>query len=710
MIINRESLLGRLGGQVGQGLASGLQYVGHQQQLQQNKNQLANTLRALNIPEEAVDLPEPILGTYIKQRMLNEARGLQYGEPTLQEIAGQGGQPINIPQQMQQPQQVEFQQQFPQQFGQAQQQTQRRIPSGVNPRAILQPTSRGVQSTKLTPEQAQDLEMFKNNKEQIGVLKDMYKLWKGGSVPAGRFGRAGEFLTGPSSAGQEFENLTKKLVQLRVQTLGNPTNEKLKFLEASKPNLNQNSDVQRRIILNDIKESQRQAREAFNRLPLWQQEELRRVGQAPGEETPAARKQEQEKQQARESEFEENPENKPEQEGWFDWISRNLERATEKAKRFYGPSEEERKEFDKWIEKIAPPKTAKEREFLEAVRKPSGEEPRGLGEEVFDNIVSSIPIFYAGGAQGLGSIGARLLKDVVGTTASTSVKRQGGGVIPQFIAGVGAGVGANKIASAFKRGVKLSHLKSAAEAVKNESYATEAKLGKNINAPAPKYQKALQSIEDEIGTGIGLESKQRQELLNKITELKSDIKDHKINAAKLIERDKTIYGTYDDFNKVGKNYLTRIHQAITDQADNMAKGHKKWHEAWKTGSDINNALHWKSALYRKIDANPKIADAVTSKLALGLLSGGASIAGLAFAPGASIGAAVGAGGLNKLGRVISFAVHKNPNIKKLAKDAIEKTLEGTAEETIRAYSRLSKATKKYDGLLEEESNPSEMGL
>lgn len=69
MFIPKESLLGRTGGNIGQGLIGGLQQIGQQQQ----QARLADTLKALGLRPEAAGLPQDIRGLYVKQAMQEPA-------------------------------------------------------------------------------------------------------------------------------------------------------------------------------------------------------------------------------------------------------------------------------------------------------------------------------------------------------------------------------------------------------------------------------------------------------------------------------------------------------------------------------------------------------------------------------------------------------------------------------------------------------------
>lgn len=707
MFIPKESLLGRMGGQVGTGLASGLQYAGQQQLQQQRQAQLADTLRALNIPEEASQLPEPVLGAYIKQRMLNEARGLQYGEPTVQEIAGQAGQPIHPAPQRQLGEMASSQAQFQQQYPQESQ--QRAVPAGVNPRAVPRNVVGKAGAAKLTPEQQQDLGKYQNYLEQEKVLRDMYKIWKGGKVPAGRFGRSLEFLTGPSSVGQDFDALANKLVELRIDVLGNPTNAKLDFLRKGKPNLEMNAEVQGSTIKRGLRDAQVGAKEAFARLPSWQQEELRRVGQAPVQEEAEQRRevsQERQPEQQKQLQRAEDPEDKPPQESWIDWIGRNLSRARQKTAEALAPS----KEFQEWADSYLPsPVREGKKQFEELMKQEPQEEPRNFAEETFDNVLSSLPLFYAGGpAKTVGQIAKTLLRDVGSIGAATAVKRQGGGAIPQIVASMLPGVAANTVKSALGRGASPAKLKDAARLLQKKSYDTEAKLGSKITVPVYTYPRKLAELEAKIGRdSIGLDSTEKNELLNKITELRSDIVGgKKLNAARLAERDKAIYKSWGDRSPAGKEYLTQASDIIKGEIDRIGKRHPAWHNALMTGKDITKALNWKETIARKLDINPKIASAVGSKVAASIL--GLAGTALGYAAKGLPGVAAGTGlvlGANKLGTVAAFAMSSNPKVKKLAQDAMQKIVSGSGEAAARAVAQLSKATEKYDGLVDEQIEP-----
>ena len=88
MRIPLESLSGRLGGNIGQGIASGFQHLGNQQVQKESDIKLQNTLRALGLKPEAAGLPADIRGPYVKQA-LQEPSNQAYATALSELLGGQ---------------------------------------------------------------------------------------------------------------------------------------------------------------------------------------------------------------------------------------------------------------------------------------------------------------------------------------------------------------------------------------------------------------------------------------------------------------------------------------------------------------------------------------------------------------------------------------------------------------------------------------------
>lgn len=334
---------------------------------------------------------------------------------------------------------------------------------------------------------------------------------------------------------------------------------------------------------------------------------------------------------------------------------------------------------------------------------PGSLEPQGYGEKVLNSVAQTAPISaLTGGA----SWGKNLFNDALVSSGQVGAEELGLGVPEQIIGGILAPIlfkgGKNLLSKTglVKPGHSIPRLNELAESAKKDFYAKEAQLGSKINVPAKDYVSGLEKIGEKIVDNTALSLSEKQDLVSKINQFTTDANSGKINAAKLVQREKELNALWSQTqgpkNRVFREFVGQTRKFIEDIGDKIGSHHKEWHKNWKDAKDIVKAQNYKTTISEMAEDFPGLGKYLAKPMVKGLL--GLSAGGAIGGAGAAVLGAVGTAGFGRGERLWGFM--QKPAGQKLVHDSIKNIIDRNGPALKISLTKLNKAVDRY-----EEENP-----
>ncbi len=281
-----------------------------------------------------------------------------------------------------------------------------------------------------------------------------------------------------------------------------------------------------------------------------------------------------------------------------------------------------------------------------------------------------------------GSIWANAGRELTASAGGQAAEEAGfgpeGQLVGSLIGGYAGSKAVNKVASKyFQKGGTIENLEKLAEKTESQLYSKQKKLGEK-SVSAPKYQRQLNQLYNEIVDDSGIPSTTKNELIEKMKTYEQDIAGGKLKPNKLAERTKQINSAYKFAkNSNEKNYLKRIQKEMFEEADRIGKSRKQWYKSYSDARSIGRAQSYKLELPEMIDETPKLLKFIPNRLAQAVVG------------------VTGALGANKGGQILGF-LSESPQTRQLLQQAIEQTLNRNIPALEKTYREINKRAEQFE--------------
>jgi len=332
--------------------------------------------------------------------------------------------------------------------------------------------------------------------------------------------------------------------------------------------------------------------------------------------------------------------------------------------------------------------------------------PEGFAQETLDLSAQNLPLTLLLGG---GTIGQKILHDVLGSIGMKAAEKAGFGAAGQ-IAGALAAPGAfSKVAPKLAQGAKRAGFNKAAQFLEREStrpglYAAIDKqeqnlftkadeLGSKITGPSHNYARKLEELKEEIGNTTKITESNKNDLISKFNLWISDIAGDRVNANKITERIKDINALHNEpLSDNYRRYLDRAQKIMFDEGDKLGKNHPLWHKAWSSAREITKAKNYQFSVRDMLEDYPMIGKHLKSKLAWESLG-----AGIGYGLGGKLGGVAGIG-LAQVPKNIErlYGFYSYPAAQKTLYKVFKSAIDENKDQFLKSIVKLNKVADDYE--------------
>lgn len=340
-------------------------------------------------------------------------------------------------------------------------------------------------------------------------------------------------------------------------------------------------------------------------------------------------------------------------------------------------------------------------DYIEEQFDPASIEPENLFSRALQYTAGNWPAIFLMP----GSLLAKVGSDLAASTGVSIAEEAGLGPIAKIGAAVLGSKGFDKAAGLLKQTAKQP---GKIAQFTSDLYKKEAELGSKIPVDSRNILKKFDSLErkvrKELVSAKGLNTTQKQEVVDNISALYDQVDKRNLNASELFDIKKSLNKIYVPPKTTQGKLYQELRGIVRDELDDVAKTHKTWGDSFKKADELVSIGHWQTGLGQWLDGivdshkAAKVLTSVAANSALAILLGSKIGIKSGIASLAPVAAYGGLKGYESAARGTLFlnSLRKTPEGSKLLWDIVADSAKNNTKAITKDMVKLNSFAKKFD--------------